>query len=151
MTTRERIRELWEAGVGSDVEIARRVGTSRQRVGQVLGPKRDRDFNVIASCREIREELERPIVLTVESPLFEAGVGTHGIVGTYMRGCRCALCTEANRQWALESRRRFQEGRHKPPHGTESTYATYRCRCAPCRAAGAEKNRRDRRKARRTA
>jgi hypothetical protein len=109
VTTADCIRALWEDGVTQDEEIARRAGVTRQRVHQVLGPVAKRGLNAVAACRAIREELERPIVLTIPSPLREAGVGTHGRKATYNTGCRCALCTDATRREQL----RFYSERRK--------------------------------------
>ena len=139
MTTADRIRALWDEGVTPDAEIARRAGVTRQRVHQALGPVAGRRLNIVVAFREIREELERPVVLTVNSPLFEAGVGTHGLVGTYSHGCHCALCTEAWRldRAAVAGRWRARGG--NPTHGKASTYQIYGCRCRPCTKANSAK------------
>jgi hypothetical protein len=61
----------------------------------------------------------------------------HGRASTYVHHkCRCAPCTEANRQRhaAARARRREQE----PPadaHGKDSTYKNWGCRCESCSAA----------------
>lgn len=57
----------------------------------------------------------------------------HGVSGYTHHRCRCEVCTEANRKWCLEYRRRpisekrFQHGR--------SAYANHGCRCEVCRGA----------------
>lgn len=137
MTTAATIRALWEEGVTPDEEIARLAGVSKQYVHQVLGRKASRRPSIGAACRKIRKELERPIVLTVHSPLFEAGVGTHGTPGAYKRGCSCALCVEAHRLDHAAVPRRWRAGRLNPTHGKASTYKSYGCRCRACTKANA--------------
>lgn len=153
MTTRERIRELWESGVGSDAEIARRAGTSRQRVQQVLGPKRVRRLNVVAACQEIREELARPVTFVLDQARDERGF-RHGTANAYQyHGCRCVVCREVPLERIAESREKYARGEHRPTHGKLSTYRVYGCRCDKCRAVNTEASRRRdaREKARRSA
>lgn len=81
------------------------------------------------------------------------GSATHGGSGTlYNQGCRCELCTEAHRvRMMLSNRTRFNErirganGDWYAPrastHGTSSTYTNWGCRCDPCRAEAAVRNR----------
>lgn len=71
----------------------------------------------------------------------------HGRVTLYGQGCRCAVCTEAQRIY----RAVFQQGQRLArtragaipetvKHGTGSTYTNWGCRCEPCVAAGARAN-----------
>lgn len=59
---------------------------------------------------------------------------THGVRATYVAGCRCDLCTKANRLY-----HRRLKSRPAPSHG-ESGYLNYGCRCDVCRAAGSVRN-----------
>lgn len=56
----------------------------------------------------------------------------------YARGCRCAGCTEANReaQRQIKARRvaRFQAGQVEITHGV-SGYSNWDCRCGECKSA----------------
>lgn len=60
----------------------------------------------------------------------------HGQRGTYVGGCRCDDCREANRRYH-EARRRAAGVRpvEASKHGTVNRYIKYRCRCDDCRAA----------------
>lgn len=55
---------------------------------------------------------------------------THGTRSAYVRGCRCDLCTTANRVYTREYLARLRS-RPIPPdaHGKRSTYSNYGCRC----------------------
>jgi len=67
---------------------------------------------------------------------------SHGEVGGYTRfGCRCGLCTEAqridiaSRKADRHAERVLIDGRLVHPrakHGTENAYGNYGCRCVPC-------------------
>lgn len=70
-----------------------------------------------------------------------------GSGGAYVRGCRCADCTEANT--ARIKRRKYErfaervevDGRlvavNAAKHGIKSTYGNWGCRCQPCTEANA--------------
>lgn len=66
---------------------------------------------------------------------------THGLVGTYVHGCRCAPCTQANTDYRRAERHRraerIQEDPTLAPHGRVTTYTNWGCRCAPCSEANA--------------
>lgn len=138
MSTADRCRELWESGVAKHSEIARRVGCTREYVRQVLGNRRQA-FNPAAALREIRAELERPIVAVLD-PMADNERGfLHGTRNGYRyHECGCFWCMEAVREYARQgARERWLAGKHNPTHGRLSTYQVYGCRCAPCTAANA--------------
>ena len=75
---------------------------------------------------------------------------SHGTVGRYHRGCRCADCRGAkaayDRAWRKANPEYFREwrkanaplpGDDDPRHGTRNGYY-YGCRCTDCRDAAAE-------------
>lgn len=72
----------------------------------------------------------------------------HGMNGYSNLGCRCDICREANTAYNLSMRevraRRIAADPSIRPHGVETTYLNYRCRCAECRA---EHNRRQKMRA----
>lgn len=137
-------------------EIADRFGVTKQRVGQVLGPlslsKGEAQRRLVMRHQELRDAHAR-ITEGVYSASQEAeklGYGKveymkeamrklglkfpprprpakHGEHLRYKRGCRCAKCTKANREYA-----RSLKGTEPPAHGTESAYINYGCRCTPC-------------------
>lgn len=133
MTAAERIRELWASGVTKYVDIAAEVGVTPERVGQVLGRKRKQGINIAAALREIREEIERPIVVVVD-PMVDPERGfRHGTATAYQyHGCRCAFCQEVPTKKIAEEREKFAQGKRQPTHGKTSTYRVYGCRCGPC-------------------
>ena len=63
----------------------------------------------------------------------------HGKPGTYNRGCKCPLCTEANRAHAEKLRAalamRTAFGDPRVPHGTAGGYKNWGCKCLACTAA----------------
>lgn len=66
----------------------------------------------------------------------------HGTFLSYQRGCTCEKCRAAN----TEAGRRQKESRKsrevpKELHGTFNGYQNWGCHCAPCKEAGAVKNR----------
>jgi hypothetical protein len=66
----------------------------------------------------------------------------HGRRGTYIKGCRCEACNQANRDGANIGRY-SRAGRTPPPdsHGKATTYTNWHCRCDPCKAAQSQVNR----------
>lgn len=64
----------------------------------------------------------------------------HGRRG-YERGCRCDVCKAAPVAAAARVRERGRVDPSLIPHGTASGYRNWACRCATCKAAGAESNR----------
>lgn len=74
-------------------------------------------------------------------------VQDHGKYSTYVGGCRCPECTEANRLYhtAQRARRRANPAlADAAGHGKATTYANYSCRCDACRAANAAHKRAER-------
>lgn len=118
LNTTQLARILWNAGIDSDAEIARRLGVSRQRIGQVLGPLKDREPNPVTGKTA-------------------ASLRPCGTIARYRRGCRCDECREAIRAKA-EHYRRLRGAPVKPRygglrHGTPSGYGYWKCRCDECR------------------
>lgn len=84
----------------------------------------------------------------------------HGKYSTYSNyRCRCKRCTAAWTTYCRERRHRIGQSRpmaewraeqkaqalaNMPPHGTESRYTRYKCKCELCKAAGTEAKRRRR-------
>lgn len=68
----------------------------------------------------------------------------HGHPTVYARGCRCDECRNGERDRIREwrSTRQWKLADADPRHGTTNGYFNLRCRCADCKAAGAEANRR---------
>ena len=63
----------------------------------------------------------------------------HGKRSIYVRGCRCDLCTKANRDYHTEVVAALRNC--EPPadaHGKRSTYSNWGCRCAPCTRANSD-------------
>lgn len=57
---------------------------------------------------------------------------THGTRATYVYGCRCLDCTEANKGYADRARARRTLTPGDPRHGTPNAYTNYGCRCLLC-------------------
>jgi len=133
------------------------LGLTRERVRQIaaLGgvrsshwPNQKRLHKKIVrlapthTSREIADELGVSTSIVLDA-LRRAGVEAkpkplvHNRTG-YLRGCRCAYCSEATRAYAQALRDRPGE----PPSHGYSGYVNYRCRCDICRAAMAEANKR---------
>lgn len=72
---------------------------------------------------------------------------THGKRSTYNRGCRCEKCFQAQKEYQEAGHRNrrlaLAAGLIEVNHGTTNAYWNYACRCEPCKAAGAAKNKRD--------
>jgi hypothetical protein len=63
---------------------------------------------------------------------------SHGDRSRYTAGCRCARCTEAQRNYQREFARKKRAHGLAPGderHGTMSGYDNHGCRCSICRAA----------------
>jgi hypothetical protein len=59
----------------------------------------------------------------------------HGDYRTYKKGCRCAACRDAHRNYCAGQRSvRKQEpsSADRAGHGKPSTYKNHGCRCTPC-------------------
>ena len=120
-------------------EVAELLGTSRTYVYYMM--KRG-DLNAWSDepIRFLRETVEA----LKERGWRRQNGPTHGLASTYRNpeyGCRCEACTRAN----TERARTEQASRRKrqPPsgsHGRYTTYTNWGCRCGPCKAAGAAKN-----------
>lgn len=58
----------------------------------------------------------------------------HGTNISYRRGCRCALCRQANTEYVRRWRQKI--GGSLPAdsdkHGTVNGYSNWGCRCNPC-------------------
>ena len=68
----------------------------------------------------------------------------HGTRSSYVSGCRCTACTAANTEYHLNGMRpryaaKLAADPDSQPHGSDSTYTNYGCRCEQCRAAHAIK------------
>lgn len=78
---------------------------------------------------------------------------THGIPSSYIRGCRCGPCTQANTDRGrrgghqLNAYHRNKQERVEVngrmvhpdcPHGTRYGYVGYACRCQPCTQASSD-------------
>ena len=76
----------------------------------------------------------------------------HGTRGRYQKGCRCDPCIEAQaRQTAEQRQKRLERAEKDPaliPHGTNTGYVNWRCRCRECIYAGSAYQRQRRAKAR---
>lgn len=150
MTSAKKARELWESGIDSDAEIARRIGVSRQRVGQLLGPKCERGPNVVAELRRANEDLRKGAT----GKSARARGPMHGTLNMYRHyRCRCEACREANATAYKRNRKRRLEIGVIPPtvrHGRPATYKGWGCRCEACVAANSKYERESyrRRKAR---
>ncbi|MCM1974595.1 hypothetical protein [Streptomyces sp. G1] len=62
----------------------------------------------------------------------------HGHHRTYYKGCRCADCREAYRQYAATLRDKWRNdptSADRAGHGKSSTYRNHACRCAACKEA----------------
>ncbi|MEV8396334.1 hypothetical protein [Streptomyces niveus] len=59
----------------------------------------------------------------------------HGDYRTYLKGCRCDDCREAQRLRGIAQRARWSQdpsAADRAGHGKPSTYKNYKCRCQPC-------------------
>lgn len=76
---------------------------------------------------------------------------THGASAYVRRGCRCRVCTKANRLRCAARRQRSYEERQlihgrlvamnpNLRHGTDSAYVNHGCRCTECTKAGQARN-----------
>ena len=70
--------------------------------------------------------------------LPDRGEWSHGASGYVAYGCRCVVCTRANRE-RVNRRRLERVAAPKDPndqrHGKQSFYINHGCRCEPCTAA----------------
>lgn len=57
-------------------------------------------------------------------------MATHGTYSGYTRGCRCAECKQAQRDYVADYRERVEV-----VHGTSAGYTTGGCRCDDCKQA----------------
>lgn len=144
MTTADRVRRLWDDGEDCYAEIARRAKTSRQRVHQILGPRR---FNPVAALAEAHRLLAEPIVAVIPGEAHRwpyclacwrrmdgpgAEVARPGHKGRWKNAPVCRHCwvvssyhrhRERRRDWARKYRRANRERLLK-------TEARYRARKA---------------------
>jgi hypothetical protein len=61
--------------------------------------------------------------------------GRHGYTGYSTNGCRCAVCTEAARQYRARWRQKNRDvplPADDPRHGSNTTYVNCLCRCSRC-------------------
>lgn len=95
------------------------------------------------SGREIAAELgipeHRVQYIKKREGIVKVKVEKHGRATDYNEGCRCAVCTEAHRVRMAEVRQSRLERREDIPHGTESGYVNWGCRCGACRPVGLAK------------
>ena len=61
----------------------------------------------------------------------------HGTPSHYQHGCRCDLCTKAQRERMAEYRVTYAGtlAADDPRHGTRNAYSNYACRCRRCTTA----------------
>lgn len=94
-TTRksDKIVKLWDKGVDSHAEIARRVGCSKEYVRQVLGNRR-KTSNPVADLIRIKKELNTPVIIKLLRDGRYTSTYSHGLtrVDYEKRGCRCLPC-----------------------------------------------------------
>lgn len=146
-------------------EIGDEFGISRQRVGQIIGPQREKSHYGRKRQEERRRRIEEAHAnvlneSTVAQEAERLGVKReslyaafarqglklapeqreHGTYYRYRKGCRCTECVDAAKEEKLQ---RFIRG--PSIHGTESAYQNYGCRCRPCRNAARAARRRRRR------
>jgi hypothetical protein len=76
----------------------------------------------------------------------QRGPAQHGTRSMYNKGCRCALCAEAQLRGCADGRKeRTERARRDPslvPHSA-AAYSNWGCRCEVCCTAAAEKRRRE--------
>ncbi len=61
----------------------------------------------------------------------------HGQLQCYRAGCSCKLCKAANTEHSRRTREKYTTEPEKIPHGTDSGYTNWGCRCEECSAARA--------------
>ena len=95
-----------------------------------------------ATVKELRESFgasrTQVRVLRVDLGLADPGGWSHGASAYTNYGCRCVVCTRANRERV--NRRRLEriaepKDPNDPRHGKSSFYRNHGCRCEPCTAA----------------
>lgn len=67
-----------------------------------------------------------------------------GTYSSYSRGCRCAECRAANRDYCARTIKNMQArglSADDPRHGTNNGYQSWGCRCEACKVAHAESSR----------
>lgn len=83
---------------------------------------------------------------TVARLMKEEGLSTvrlprHGTAVEYDHfGCRCDVCTVANRKRCYAVKAQMQSRPEDIPHGTMTAYWNWNCRCAECRTVGSRVN-----------
>jgi hypothetical protein len=69
------------------------------------------------------------------------GILTHGWKAYRYAGCRCDRCRDGQANYVYDEVRgraaRLAANPSLVPHGRESTYTNWRCRCRPCTVAHA--------------
>lgn len=68
----------------------------------------------------------------------------HGLAGYRRHGCKCEVCTKANRDAGRRVRQNRAQRLDEAPHGTESGYLGWGCRGECCRQAHTETRRLER-------
>jgi hypothetical protein len=64
----------------------------------------------------------------------------HGRSRYQRSGCRCEVCVAAYYADTAAQKAKRAANQDRAPHGTASGYTNWRCRCDPCKAAGARQN-----------
>lgn len=88
--------------------------------------------HVIAALRDLLDAGhpdDGSLLRMLEDELARCSAARHGKRYTYIRGCRCELCTAANRNYS-----KGLQGKPAPSHGV-SGYVNYGCRCEVCTSA----------------
>ncbi|QFG12120.1 helix-turn-helix DNA binding domain [Arthrobacter phage Racecar] len=95
------------------------------------------------SARVIGEELDmaphRVSYIMKREGIVKAKVQRHGRATDYNMGCRCDLCRAANTERMAKLAIDRQARPEDIPHGTESGYVNWYCRCDECRPVGLAK------------
>ena|SRR5215831_20082174 len=113
-------------------EIALRMGVSRERTRQIV--KQMTGEGSLWAKREAERMACKRFFDAVHYAAYRELHNQHNRY-RYLKGCRCDICVEANRQHRIDLTLR-----EPPNHGTASAYFNYACRCDACKLAGRLEN-----------